>query len=332
MNWLTQKTGIIDHHRETDFGTQPIRVLHWMIVYMFNNTHPDFFQNLQNLIKEGKFNSQLDFQFGEIPIMIDRTKYRTPYANGKSKQIAIHETFLSYLWCITYALYVTYLEEIDYPKINKLNNRTIYPISKENIEKAKEMFDYAKLLIVDFVPWNKEEQPNPERFLAEERTYIEQVNCFYTEAVKFIFCHELVHLDLHLEKISEDTPDSHYLEFEIEADNKAIENIKKGISNSSSPFEIAKKSVVTVGTLIGVLSMFFFKATTEGRQHPNSEDRLTNVLEKFELDEQDEAWAIACVGLKFWDSQFGHNFEWSENPKSYKHEYFEIISQIKNRS
>ena len=51
MTWLNQKTGIIDHHRETDFGTQPIRVLHWMIVYMFNNTHSDFFENLQNLIK-----------------------------------------------------------------------------------------------------------------------------------------------------------------------------------------------------------------------------------------------------------------------------------------
>lgn len=332
MNWLTQKFGIIDHHKNTDFGTQPIRVLHYMIVFMFNNTNKDFFLNLQKLIREGKFNSELNFEFGEEPIMIENGRFRTPYANLHTKQITIHETFLSYIWCITYSIYVIYLEEIDFPKYNKLHNREVYPIKEENKQLEYEMFNYAKHLIVDYTPWEKDILPNPERFLAENRLYIEQTNGFYTEAVKFIFCHEIIHLELHFDKITSETTDSHYLEYEIEADSKAIESIKAGLSDVQSPFEIAKKTVVSVGAVIGVLSMFFFKATTEGKQHPNSEDRLTNILEMFNFHDSHEIWGIACVGLKFWDNQFGHNFNWLENPTSYKEEYYSIVEQIKSRN
>lgn len=330
MSWINQKEGIIDHHRDTDFGTQPVRVLHWMIVYMFQKTNPTFYAEVKDLIAKGKLNGKLEIIYREEPIRL-QGGFQTPRANGKTKKIELHETFLSYLWCCTYSLYVTFLETIDFPKCNFHAGYQAYPVSQENIMVAQKMFDYARHLIVDFSIWDKNEMPNPERLLAEKRIYVEQTNCFYTEAMKFILCHELTHLELHIEQINKNTTDSNYLAFEIEADNNAIDKMKAGMSYEQIPLAQSQRLAIEIGAIIGVLSMFFFRATTEGVRHPNSEDRLTNVLERLDLIGNNAAWAIACVGLRFWDSQFGHNFEWQENPSSYKDEYYKIIQQIKAR-
>ena len=327
LNWITQKKGIINHHKETDFGTQPVRVLHNMLAYMFTQTNPTFFSELKEEIAKGKLNNKLGFIYGEEAIYTGQG-YRTPRVNSSTRQIELHETFLSFLWCCTYSIYVNYLETIDFPFQNKIAGRTKYPISQNNIEIADEIFDYAKHLIIDFYEWDKEVFPNPEVYLAEKRTYIEQTNGFYTEAVKFILTHEFTHLKYHIDKIDGNTTDSCYLEYEIEADNNAIEKIKSGLSDKTTLSQ-SHKLAVEIGVVIGLLSMFYFKASTEAVKHPNTEDRLTNILEKLELEELHPAWGIACVGLQKWDLQFGINLIWDIKLGTYKEQYYEIISQIK---
>lgn len=331
MSWISQKEGIINHHRETDFGSQPIRVLHWVLIYMFQNTNSTFFSELQDEIKLGKIDREIDLVYGEEAICRPDGNFNTPRANGVTRKIELHETFLSYLWCCTYSIYVTFLETIDFPLCNKNAGREIYPVSEENTEKASEMFDYARQLIIHFSTWNKDEMPNPEILLAEKRDYVEQTNCFYTEAMKFILCHEYTHLKHHFDKIDCKTSISSYLEYEMEADNNAIDKIKAGLSNAPTPLAESHRLAAEIGVVIGILSIFFFKATTEGIKHPNSEDRLTNALERLDLIRNEEAWAIACVGLKFWDNQFGHHFVWGDNNVSNKDKYYAIIEQIKSR-
>lgn len=332
MNWIFQKTGIINHYdKNIHSGTQPVRVIHYMLIHMFQNTNPEFFKDLLKQIEEGKLNKQLNLIFGEEAIRIGNGKLRTPRVNHESKQIELHESFLSYLWCCTYSVFVTYIETIDHPKLNKECGMEKYPISADNIDKAKELFDYARYLIVDFKAWDKDNLPNPEIYKAEHRDYIEQTNCYYTEAVKFILCHEFTHLKQHIELINDDTSDSNYLEFEVEADNNAIDMMMQGISYLNDSLSVAHRLAVETGVVFGLLSMFFFRATTDGIKHPNAEDRLSNALEKLGLADNPYAWGIACVGLQMWDEQFGHNFNWSEDPVSYKAQYYDIVNQIKDR-
>lgn len=331
MSWITQKEGLIDHHRETDNGTQPIRVLHYMLIYMFQNTNSKFFSELQEEIRLGKLDRQIDLVYGEESIRKNHREYRTPRANGTTRRIELHESFLSYLWCCTYSIYVTFLETTDFPMCNKNAGKEIYPINQENIDKAEKMFDYARLLIVDFENWDKDEMPNPERLLAEKRDYVEQTNCFYTEAMKFILIHEFTHLKHHIEKIDCNTSISSYLHYEMEADNNAIDKIKAGLSYAPTPLAASHRLAAEIGVIIGILSMFFFKATTDGIKHPNSENRLTNALERLDLIGNPEAWAIACIGLKFWDKQFGHNFKWGDEDQPFKDKYYSIIEQIKEK-
>ncbi|TKK65434.1 hypothetical protein FC093_20195 [Ilyomonas limi] len=330
MSWLNQRQGPINHYnKDIHLGTQPVRVIHHMLIYMFERTNPYFFQDLIEQINNGKLNNELNLIFGEEPIRIGNGKLRTPRVNHETKKIELHETFLSYLWCCIYSVFVTYVETIDYPKINHENGKEIYPISQENINKAKEVFNYARYLIMNFERWNKDELPNPEVYQAEKRDYVEQTNIYYTEAVKFILCHEFTHLKLHVEQIDNETTDTHYLAFEQEADNNAIDMMKKGISNSNTLSDIAHNLAIEIGIIFGILSMFFFYATTKGTKHPNDEDRLTNALERLELPENHYAWGIACVGLKMWDEQFEHYFTWRNNPISYKDQYYDIVRQIK---
>lgn len=331
MSWINQTTGNINHHQETDFGTQPIRVLHWMNLFMFTRTHDSFFDELKEEIKTGKLNGEIDIVYAEEPIRKANGQFNTPRANGVTRKIELHETFLSYLWCCTYSVFIRYVETIDFPNCNRLSGYEKYPISEENIAKANEVFDYARNLIVDFVEWDKTELPNPEIYEAEKRDYVEQTNCYYTEAVKFILIHEFTHLKLHIDEINKETPDSQYLKYEIEADNNAINKIKSGLPTAPSPLADAHRLASENGIILGLLSMFFFKATTEGVRHPNSEDRLTNALESLDLINNDFAWGIACIGLKMWDEQFGLTFDWIENPASYQALYYNIIEQIKNR-
>ncbi len=326
MSWLFQKSGTINHYKkEIHSGTQPVRVIHHMILFMFQNTNKEFFKVLLEEIEKQKVNKELKLIHGEEPISVGNGTYRTPRINAETRTIELHETFLSYLWSCTYSIFILYVETVGFPRCNKENGRVTHPISKDNIESANLLFEYAKYLIVDFKDWDKEKLPNPEIYLAEKRDFIEQTNCFYTEAVKFILCHEFTHLTLHVGQINEATIDSHFLEFEMEADNNAIELMKKGILFNAHQLAIEN------GIIIGLLSMFFFSAKTEGIRHPNAEDRLTNALEKLELKNNPFAWGLACIGLKLWDEQFNHHFEWNDE-LSHRDLYYDIIMQIKSRN
>lgn len=333
MNWLTQKTGKINHYRQNiHFGTQPIRVLNHMMTYMFQNTFPSFFEELKEEIDNGKVNSRLNLIQGRSSIRTPEGNLQTPRVNLDTKTIELHETFLSFLWCSTYSVYIQYLETIDFPRVNKLNGRIVYPVSQANIDEAKDIFDYGRSLIVDFQDWDKDNLPNPEIYLAEKRNYVEQTSMYYTEAMKFILSHEYTHLKTHAEQINEHTPISNYLAFEIEADNEAIDMLVAGYFPPEHFASEAQRLAITVGITLGILSMFFFRANTTGIKHPNAEDRLTNALERLNLPSDHEAWGIACIGLKIWDEQFGLNLIWQDNPKSYMQLYYNIVEQIKERN
>lgn len=318
------RTGIIDRYNpKYDKGTQPIRVQNKMIGIMFQSTNPFFPNELAKLIKEEKLNNELNLVYGEEPILEYGRKSYTPCVNGDTKTIELHETFLSYLWCIAYSVFVTYIETIDKPRLNTLHKRITHPVFQQAIDKAKEIFQYGIGLIRHFETWDKEKLPNPEIYQAAERDYPEQTSLYYIEAVKFILCHELAHLKLHMHKIHSATP-SHFIDYEKEADNYAIEAVKKGINWMN-------RIAVENGVIISILSMLFFRATTTGTKHPNVEDRLTNALEQLAPGENHEAWGFACIGLKMWDEQFGLSFDWEPTPKTYKDLYFSIVEQIKRR-
>lgn len=322
MNWVFQDKGIINHYKEAlHFGTQPIRVLHHMNLFMFQNTHPNFINELIAAFDKHGFSKTVNIVYGETAIE------RTPYLRNADKAIFLDETFLSYLWCISHSLYTIYIHTVNYPTINKFVGYTKHPISQEKIDKAYQLFDYSKYLIKHFDKWDIDTFPNPEKYLAEDRDFIEQPNIFYTEAMKFILCHEYIHAVRHIDKINAGQHEiSHYIEYEKEADHEAIELMKKGIF----PNKI-NELAVHIGITIGILSMFFFRPNTAATKHPNTEDRLVNALAQLELPNDTPCWGIALVGLKLWSDQFGLNLTWDANLTE-KQAFEVVVEQIKTNT
>ncbi|WP_426669447.1 phage exclusion protein Lit family protein [Mucilaginibacter sp. McL0603] len=323
-SWVFQESGEINQLKDHHVGTQPIRVVHNMVLHMFANTYPAFKEKLQKLVDEGKLNPKINLVLKQECISGDGL-INTPRVSGDSRQICVHETFLSYLWCVSYAVYILYIEKVDYPKLNKAAGKIIYPVSQVEIDKAMKLFDYGKSLIAYFSEWDIDALPNPEKYLAENRNYVEQSSMCYTEAVSFILAHELTHLERHIDELNENTPDSHYLNFEIEADKEAI------FHTIQSAKVMGPKSVNS-GIVVALLSMLYFSSVTSGKRHPNVEDRITTALELLNIDEFDPAWGMACVGLELWEQQFNLNFEWLQDSYSPQQQYYHLLKQIKSRN
>lgn len=322
MNWIFQNTGLINRYNANiNIGNQPIRVLHHMNLWMFQNTHPDFPNELSLAFDKNGLSKTIDIVYGD-------SKVQGPFIRVQNKRIVLQETFLSYLWCITHSVYVIYVLKIEQPKINQQVGKEVYPENEEDLKKAEELFDYAKSLIVTYAKWDKETLPNPEIYLAQKRDLIEQPNCIYTEAVKFILCHEYTHGIKHLDILNsgKEIELSGYKKFEKEADSNAIELILKGIF----PNRI-NELPIQIGITIGLLSMFYFKATTENKIHPKTEDRLVDAVEQMQISDNHDVWGIALVGLRLWDEQFGLDFKWKFE-KTDKEQFYDLIKQIKEKN
>ncbi|MGX9987228.1 hypothetical protein [Soonwooa purpurea] len=316
MSWLTQKEGKINlYNPKIHKGKQPVRVLHYMNIFIFQNTHPVFSKELSDAFTNDGFSKTIDIIYGDEPI-------RTPFIRKADKRIILQETFLSYLWSLIHNIYTLYIYKIDYPRINKKAGAVVYEIDNDAIDKAEELFQYAKSLKVSFYKWDIEHLPNPEYYDAEKRNFIEQPNVFYSEAIKFILAHEYIHAIKHINTDSRQTE----LEMEIEADYEAIELLKKGIIPNTDHYMI-----IQGGIIFGVLSLLFLKQTTQSTTHPNTEDRLINAILQLHINEESIIWDISLIALKLWDEQFSHDFKWNEEISS-KEQFFNIVKQIKEKN
>ncbi len=325
MNWVFQQNGVINRHLpKKQLGNQPVRVLHNIVLYMFVHENDEFHGQLIEAVISKGMNPQVVIEYGDVPLIIEYGKYRTPSV-GADKQLIIHETFLSYCWIMTYSMFVLFIETINHPNLNKEAGKIVKEIHPDEIQKAKDLFNYGKFLIVDYIEWDKSTLPNPEEYYAEKRDYPEQTNMYFTEALKFILCHEFIHITEHIDIFLEgELKDEEILQMELDADEKAIEIINKGM-------EPGREFIYECGIIVGILVLFFLSDTTKQHRHPDLEDRLINAFTKLNLGAHHPAWGFACIAFKLWEQQFDFQFVWDEPSNSDKDLFYKIVEQIKAR-
>jgi hypothetical protein len=181
-------------------GDQPIRVLQHNITHQFETTNPTFIELSKKVIKDNGLEPGIDYFINNDAItnLVDGHS-QTPYV--KNKKIAIHETFLSYVWCISYSFLVLYDEAVAKPSQNNTAKRELFEIDEGRIKKAEQLFKYGISIIKTFTPWDKDKLPNPELFESNDAFWIEKANGLFVFAMNFILCHEFAHVEKkHLEK------------------------------------------------------------------------------------------------------------------------------------
>jgi len=261
-------------HTFKNRGDQPIRVLKDNLSHTF----------VEKLIGKNEFQKSKDQGLLTGRINYIRAKEgiseriygraQTPYVDAKGI-IYIHETFMSYLWCISYVLMVhfeelvhTHIHNQHFPNQKKLPNYGI-------VEKSFELLQYTKGLIVHFEAWS-EDLPNPEKYNAEDQFYVERTNSLYGYAMGWILCHEYAHIVLNHFSQAGKTQ----LQKEKEADEYANNCILK-MNNVTEQ----EKQSARVGSVAGLCSLLFFQEASKTLTHPAPHLRVKTILDQYNLGE-----------------------------------------------
>lgn len=299
-------------------GTQPVRVLQELIPGQFENTFGGF-KSLADQVNE-QFGLHYGFAYhiSELAILekIDG-HIQTPYVDNNN-QIHIHETFLSYVWCISYAIPNFY---------NYAAGRGSEEIHEREITESavfNNLFDYGVSLIKLFTPWDKDNLPNPEAYNPSISTNVRVANTCFLMAINFILCHEFAHIELDHKKIRQlNNNTATILETEKQADIRALSLMQFGMSDQD-------REIKSIGIIVGLFCLIYFgnKTTSVNRTHPDTDQRIHEALECLNPDIDSAVWGIAHVAYRFWDLKFGKWYSWNLSDQTNKESYYSFYQQI----
>ncbi|EPR69219.1 phage exclusion protein Lit family protein [Cyclobacterium qasimii] len=301
--------------KDTHNGTQPVRVLKHNLTHRLVERNEALIKQLHSDFRLAK---NITYHIAELPL-VDR---QTPFID-ENGIINIHETYLSYIWAISFSMFVIYEEEIAIPDQIKRGIPTHKENNPELVDIAKELFSYAKSLVVVYSDWDKENLPNPEFFdeETEEGWYILRNNDLYVEVINFILCHEIAHAELeHINRKKNNILDEQQLkQLELEADTRAVNLMLENCRN---------RKVTELALIIGLASMLFSRNSLDGgKEHPDIDKRIDNVINILSPDAEHSIWPLLVLFVKLWDEQFSFNFTHGTHYNNYKDFYYELIKQ-----
>ena len=302
---------MINMYHPSHSGHLPVRVLQHNIISAFEKVHPDYPSIAQKVIDEQGLDPEIGYTINKDSQ--NGNKIIGPHVKNSERRIYLDETFLSYLWCVCYFLYV---------ESNKLVNED-FSYSKE----TNDLFDYAIKLNSNYVDWDKSKLVNPEEYTKDNKDNVENTNAIFERAIAFILCHEFYHIECgHIdsdiyanrEKSLEIVKEK--LENECEADKKAVCLMFEGSDQKN-------EDVVKYGITISLCALLFLKSKLGGTSHPDSDNRIRNALDCLELDENDTCWLVACASLNIWQNFYGLNNCW-EDRGSFKDTFLDAARQF----
>ena len=305
------------------YGTQPIRVLNENIIYWFENVEKDFLETLKNEVNYHALQNGIGYINNE-------TKVNEIAYVDESKKIWIQETFLSYLWSISYGLVVMYDEVIIRPRIENGYIQTLVDIQR--VKEAQKLFDYGLSLLKSFSTWDKDNLPNPEYYDTNDNEYIEKVNSVYLSAVNFVLIHEFAHVilghieqDIELAAKGEFTNREEIKKDEYSADNYSFQTLIDGADY------LANQSTIRMGIFAGLFSLLFLSSSLDGDDHPDSDERIKIILEKLNLEETDNLWGIASLALKLWSSHYKIDLKLPDVVETNKDLFYLILERLSSK-
>jgi len=311
------------HHDPNEHkGEQPIRVLSSDIIHWFQNTYPGFKDVLEYEINNNGLQKEIRYIIGEERIRV------AAKVDG-DKKISIGESFLSYLWTVSYGLVVLFDEGVQNPRIEKgwkLTNEI-----QKKIDDAQKLFDYGLSLISNYSKWDTNNLPNPECYDPAENEYIEKINLVYHTAVNLVVVHEFGHVflghidqDIELAKQGKRSTLHDRKNDEYAADKYAFDTLMQGADS------VTNKHTTTVGMVAGLASLIFFSSSLDGHDHPDPDERVKIVLEALHLDEEDNLWGIACLALKLWANHHKIDIGWPPVVDTYKDLFYLTLKNLRS--
>lgn len=302
----------INHYNRSHKGHLPIRVLQHNIVAQFESTTSNFLDCTLETVKSKELKTEIAYTLNRSAQ--EGEKIKGPFVYNASKEINIHETFLAYLWCVTFSLHM-YTDLIITGNLEDNN---------ENKKLADKLFAYALSLIDGYYDWDKNNLPNPEIYDSNLAADIEKTNELFLYGFNFVLCHEYSHVELgHCDSYDSTKgflTDLEKKEFELEADANAVRLFSEGIY-------LNNEAATKYGTSMALSSLLFFKSKVSNKIHPDSDVRIMNALNGLQVGDNDTAWLIACAALGLWSTNYSVELVWEEK-NTFKELFESLIPQL----
>ena len=287
---------MINRYNASHLGCLPVRVLQHNIIATFESTTPEFLEYSKRIINEKGLDPEFGFLINRSPTM--GTEIIGPHVKNKEMKIYFDETFLAYLWCACYSLYVN-------------SNLLIDPDSNFDITKANTLMDYAIKLKKEYIYWDMD-MVNPEQYSEIDKDDVEKTNEIFQHAFGFILCHEFYHVESgHIDSEMAGKSDLSFelatkkLENENEADKKAVELMLSGCNSSN-------EKGVKYGIVSALCALLLIQGRLARTTHPDSDNRIIDALDGLELDDNDTCWLVANASLSMWENLYKQDIVWEE--------------------
>jgi hypothetical protein len=294
-------------------GIMPIRVLQHNLIHAFENMNPEFLKLSKEIVDTLGLDPGIRYSANEEEVRSPGVVY------GK---MAIDESFLSYVWCVTFSLTALYAELIVKKSHNDYVGKEEKVLNMLLLRKAFAVWEYAVVLLREYRVWPKD-LPNPENYEDEYDELIGKVNGLYLVAMEFVLAHEFAHIELrHNSRVDPLLNlDEQNTLFEKEADERAISLVLAGRDGTN-------ETTIRMGLLIGLCSLLFFSGVTKGNAYPDTDERIEAILRIINPDPQDAMWGIATLAYKLWDRLYDKKLLWTDGLETPKALYYSIKRQV----
>jgi hypothetical protein len=279
----------------------PIRVLQKNIVNTFRQIGHGSIPNFTDPIRKGFLNPAIKYS-------VSKSCIKFPYADCTTKQININEVFLSYIWSLSYSIFVIFEKAVldmsdDWDGIIRFNTKLLI--------QTKKLLDWALSLNAFYSNWDFL-LPNPEKPNNKiESDYCLKINGLFVNSVSYILFHEYAHLAFDhcsfsnklKKKLKSNWTDEEvakYRQFEKQADDFAFDSLIKQAVNEEDRFKIGLSIVLAH---ISMLLSTYDPRLLKQAYHPDTDIRLESAILKLNFmneDYIDYMWIfgdIACMAF-----------------------------------
>ena len=307
----------------TQQGSQPVRVLQHNLTHGLENVSPGFLAELKRLIAEEGLQPGICYRISDCPIVGTKGS-GSPSVWSNDKKIELPETFLSFMWSVTYAVIVVFGEMILKPA---QNGRTVKPNAR-SLRQADRLLEYATSLITNYSRWDIDSLPNPEFYDAQDDPYVEQTNGAFVPAVVFVLCHEVAHVALghcNLDNLGVYVSSMDSKLDETAADFYAIDTMTKHSADGN--FQRPEAT----GIIAGLASLLMLSKEVREDRHPDTDERLIAGVRRLGLPDESLLWGLGTAAIKLWDSHYNRQLVWPEESDSYKALFNEMADKTIKR-
>ncbi|PTY04235.1 hypothetical protein DB347_20270 [Opitutaceae bacterium EW11] len=268
-------------------GDQLATVLGNNLVHTLEASDPAFVQTARDVITRFGLKPGIEIVKGKQPLR----KVGAACVHDGTHQVQLSETFLSYLWCMSYSLlafYDTLLSSDDSPV------RT----------KARQAFDYAMSLVSAYAEW-PDAVPNPVFGVAADQTLVEKVNAVFCYAANFVLLHEIGHVACgHTQVSAAVQPRWQLIDEERQADRWAWEH------GFTSPVTNQIQLTRQFGGAVAVSALLMLNKALVHSRHPDSDERIKNALTVIAPEPVSHCRLLVLQGVRLWEQYHGRPLEW----------------------